>query len=1158
MKKNYKTLDGNSAAAHVAYAFSEICALYPITPSSTMGELIDEWSSQDRKNLFGTTVQVMEMQSEAGAAGTLHGALLGGAFASTFTASQGLLLMIPNMYKIAGELLPTVFHVSARALAGHALCIFGDHQDVMAARSTGFCQIASGSVQEIMDLALVAHLATLRASLPFLHFFDGFRTSHEIQKIEVISYEQMASLLDRKSIERHRALSLNPSAPKIRGTAQNPDVYFQSLEAANRFYLDVPAIVEEEMEKISGLTGRSYHLFDYEGPGDATDCIVIMGSATQTVEETIRYLQKKNQKIGLLKVRLFRPFSAEHFLRVLPKSVQRIAVLDRTKEGGALGQPLYLDVLAAVNTSSHKRTVVGGRYGLGQKEFTPSMVQAVLDNLLQKEPKNNFSVGIEDDVTFSSLPMDQCLLTCQQCVQCKFYGLGGDGTVGANKEAIKIIGDYTEKYVQGYFSYDSKKSSGLTVSHLRFSEQPILSSYLIQEPDYVACHHPSFISKIDLLEGMKKGGVFLLNAPWNREEIERVFPDNLKREIAEKEVSLFLIDATGLAKELGLGGRINTIMQAVFFFLVPIIPFEEAMVLLQKSVEKAYGKKGTAIVDMNKKAIQKAIEYVHQIECPAHWASLNVSEEKISDSSDFIKNVACTVNMGKGDTLPVSAFSPGGIFMTATTKYEKRAIATQLPEWIADKCIQCNQCAFVCPHAAIRPVLQKQEELSSDYPTLPAMGKGMEDYRYSIAIDPYDCTGCGNCVAVCPAAKGKALELKSAEEVFSKEKKFWDHAATLPVRSEFMNKFSVKGSQFRQPFLEFSGACAGCGETPYVKLITQLFGPRVVIANATGCSSIWGGSFPSFPWAVNTKGEGPAWANSLFEDNAEFGLGMHLAMQFRKNELKTFVQKTIAEENDMSFKELLERWMNTHDDKEANTLVADEIMKFLDHHQDRYHDMQDRKDLFYPSSLWILGGDGWAYDIGFGGLDHVLSLQEKSNILVLDTELYSNTGGQASKATPKGAVAKFAASGKKGAKKDLAYMAMSYGHAYVAQIALLGDMQQTVRTLKEAESFPGPSLVIAYAPCIAHGIKGGLEASIQEVKKALEVGYWINFRYDPRNEKPLVIDSKEPTFALEEFLQKENRYNYLLRTQPDKAQKLHDALKKDLQRRYFRLKNSSL
>lgn len=1163
-QKIWKSIDGNTAAAHVAYAFSDVAAIYPITPSSSMGEMVDAWSAQGRKNIFGQQLKVSEMQSEGGAAGAIHGALSTGAFCSTFTASQGLLLMIPNMYKIAGEIMPTVFHVSARAIAGQALSIFGDHQDVMAARATGFAMIASGSIQEIMDLALVAHLSTLRASIPFISFFDGFRSSHEIQKIEMLNYDDIPPLVDWESIKRHRERALNPEKPHLRGSAQNPDIYFQVNEAANKFYQVVPKIVEEEMEKVSKLTGRNYHLFDYIGDPDAERIIIMMGSGAEAAEETVHYLNKKGEKVGLIKVRLFRPFSAEHFLNVVPKTVKRIVVLDRTKENGAFGEPLYLDVSAVYQNRHKDMLIVGGRYGLGSKDFTPTMAKAVFDNLKMNEPKNNFTVGIIDDVTFTSLPLgDPIDASPAGLVQCKFWGLGGDGTVGANKDAIKIIGDNTDMYVQGYFAYDSKKSGGVTISHLRFGKVPIQSTYLINRADYIACHNPSYVDKYDLLEGIKEEGTFVLNAPWTLEEMEKYLPNSLKRTVAEKKLKFYTIDAVKIAEEIGLGGRINMIMQTVFFKLANVIPVDEAITYLKKAIEKTYGKKGKDVVEMNWKAVDAALDKIEEITYPQSWAQLSPEKPEERDEPDFVKNVMKPMLAVQGDKLPVSAFTPAGFFPTGTAKYEKRGVAINIPEWLIDNCIQCNQCAMVCPHAAIRPVLVTEDELKNapaGFDAKKAVGKGMEGLSFRIQVYPEDCVGCGNCADICPS-KEKALVMKPLSTQKDKQIPLQRYAEKIPIRTGDFDKFTVKGSQFQQPLLEFSGACAGCGETPYLKVITQLFGGRMIIANATGCSSIWGGSAPAVPFTVNKDGHGPAWANSLFEDNAEYGFGMVLATIQRRKKLADTIKQAVDENKVYEeLKEAFNGWLENKDDAEKSKEFGDKIKVMLkeNHNDHLLNEIWESRNMLTKKSIWSVGGDGWAYDIGFGGLDHVLAMGEDINILVLDTEVYSNTGGQSSKATPIGSVAKFAASGKKTKKKDLGLMAMSYGYVYVTSVAMGANKNHLVKALKEAESYPGPSLIIAYAPCITHGIKAGMGKSQNEEKLAVESGYWPLYRYDPRladeGKNPFQLDYKEPNGTLRDFIMGEVRYNMLTRSFPNEAKRLHKKLEEDVNARYKKYK----
>jgi pyruvate-ferredoxin/flavodoxin oxidoreductase len=1154
-----KSVDGNTAAAHVAYAFSDVAAIYPITPSSPMGEMIDEWAAEGRMNIFGQRVRVAEMQSEGGASGAVHGSLSVGAFTSTFTASQGLLLMIPNMYKISGELMPAVFHVSARAIAGQALSIFGDHQDVMAARATGFAQIASCSIQEIMDLALVAHLSTLRASIPFLHFFDGFRSSHEIQKIEMIDYDDIPPLVDWDAVKRHRERALNPEHPHLRGTAQNPDIYFQVNEAANSYYQKIPQIVQEEMDKVSKLTGRSYHLFDYSGAPDAESLVIMMGSGAEAAEETVRYLTNKGEKVGLLKVRLYRPFSVDHFLQTVPETVRRIAVLDRTKENGAFGEPLYLDVCSVYQNKQKEMLIVGGRYGLGSKDFTPAMVKAVFDNLRQSSPKNHFTVGIVDDVTNTSLELGEPLDTSPEgLVQCKFWGLGGDGTVGANKDAIKIIGDKTNKYVQGYFAYDSKKSGGVTVSHLRFGDTPIQSTYLITNADYIACHNSSYVDKYDLLEGIKPGGTFVLNAPWSPEELEEHLPNSLKRTIAQKNLDFYTIDAVAIAENIGLGSRINMVMQTAFFKLAKVLPVDDALRYLKEAIEHTYSKKGRDVVEMNWKAVDAALERLVHVTYPDSWASLPDMEPPESNEPEYLQKVMRPMLAQQGDKLPVSVFTPGGLFPTATTKYEKRGIAINLPEWQIEHCIQCNQCAMVCPHAAIRPFLVTDEELANapeGFTAKKAVGKDVEGLSFRIQVYTEDCVGCGNCADICPS-KEKALIMKpyaTQQQQIPLRK----YAETLPIRYGSFDKYSVKGSQFRQPLLEFSGACAGCGETSYLKLATQLFGDRMIIANATGCSSIWGGSAPSIPFALNKDGHGPAWANSLFEDNAEYGFGMVLGILQQRAKLADSIQQSVNDQKVTGeLREACEAWLAHKDDADHSQQYGDTIKALLkeNQHDTLLREIWDARDMLTKKSIWCVGGDGWAYDIGYGGLDHVLAMDKDINILVLDTEVYSNTGGQSSKATPVGSVAKFASSGKKTKKKDLGLMAMSYGYVYVASVAMGANKNQLLKALQEAESYPGPSLIIAYAPCINHGIRAGMGKSQAEEKRAVETGYWPLYRYDPRRahegQNPFQLDYKGPDGTLHDFIMGEVRYNVLTRKFPDEANKLHKRLEEDVNARY--------
>jgi pyruvate-ferredoxin/flavodoxin oxidoreductase len=1163
MSRKTKTIEGNEAAAHVAYALSEVAAIYPITPSSTMGEYCDEWAAHGRKNIFGQVVRVVEMQSEAGAAGAVHGALASGALSTTFTASQGLLLMIPNMYKIAGEIMPTVFHVSARAVATHALSIFGDHSDVNAVKETGFSLLASASVQEVMDLALVAHLASIRASLPFLHFFDGFRTSMEIQKIEMIDYEEMAKMVDYDALEDFRSRCMNPEYPQLRGTAQNPDIFFQNREAASPFFARIPAIVKEEMEKVGDLVGRRYHLFDYVGDPEADRVVISMASSCDVIEETVNYLTGLGQRVGLLKVRLYHPFSKEDFLRTLPSTARKVTVLDRTKSPGGLGEPLYRDVCTALLDVPERPMVVGGRYGLGSKDFTPTMVKAVFDNLRSSVPKNHFTVGIVDDVSHSSLETGDSIDTAPQgTVRCKFWGLGADGTVGANKNAIKIIGENTNMYAQAYFAYDAKKSGGITMSHLRFSPHKIQSPYLLTHSDFIACHNPAFVKEYEILEGIRPGGSFLLNSPWSVEEMEQEIPDRMKRTIAQKKLNFYNIDAVKIAGDLGLGGRINMIMQAAFFQIANVIPPEEAFAHMKDAVVKSYGKKGEKVVKMNMDAVDQAVGSLQKIEVPASWATAGHEHYMRKDEPEFVTRVMRPMLAQQGDSLPVSAFSPDGVFPTATTQYEKRGIAIHVPEWIPENCIQCNQCAFVCPHAVIRPVLAKDEDLADApvrFVTVEAKGKELKGWKFRIQVSPLDCTGCGNCADVCPA-KEKALIMKPLGTQTETEVVNHNFSTGLPVADHLMPATSVKGSQFRQPLFEFSGACPGCGETPYIKVITQLFGDRMLIANATGCSSIFGGSAPSCPYTVNDQGQGPAWANSLFEDNAEFGLGLMLGATQRRAKLADLVRRGLQAEVSQELKDSFQQWLDHFNDGEKSKEYGEKILDLIDAEieevpedaHDLLHTILDGGDYLTKKSVWIFGGDGWAYDIGYGGLDHVIATGNDVNILVLDTEVYSNTGGQSSKSTPTGAVAKFAASGKPTRKKDLGRMAMTYGYVYVASVAMGANKNQYMKAIVEAESYEGPSLIVAYAPCINHGIDMG--RSQYEAKKAVDVGYWPLYRFDPRlreqGKNPFILESKEPSGDFKEFLKGEVRYSSLAITFPEKAEELFRKAEADMKDRF--------
>ena len=1164
MAKKFKTMDGNCAAAHCAYAFTEVAAIYPITPSSTMAEYVDQWSANGLKNIFGQKVEVVEMQSEAGAAGAVHGSLQAGAMTTTFTASQGLLLMIPNMYKIAGELLPTVFHVSARALAAHALNIFGDHQDVMACRQTGFALLASGSVQETMDLGGVAHLASIKSRVPFLHFFDGFRTSHEIQKIEVMDYEDLKSLVDWDALKAFKDNALNPEHPVLRGTAQNPDIYFQGREASNIFYDKVPDIVNDYMAEITKITGREYKPFNYYGAPDATKVIVAMGSVCEAIEETVDYLNARGEKVGVVKVHLYRPFSAKYFFDVLPATVEKIAVLDRTKEPGSLGEPLYLDVCNLFTGKENAPKIVGGRYGLGSKDTTPTQILAVYNNLDAEKSINGFTIGIVDDVTNLSLPMPEKINAAPEgATRCKFWGFGSDGTVGANKDAIKIIGDNTDLYAQAYFDYDSKKSGGVTMSHLRFGKKPIKSTYLLDEADYIACHKPAYIYQYDILEGLKKGGTFLLNCVWSPEELEERLPGAMKRYLAENEINFYTINAVDIASSIGLGGRINMVTQSAFFKLANVIPLDEAIPLLKDAIKRTYGKKGEKIVAMNCEAVDKALDALVKIDVPASWKDAKDDAVEEKDVPAFIKNIVEPVNAQRGNKLPVSTFAgiEDGTFMQGTSQYEKRTVAVSVPEWNVDKCIQCNQCSLVCPHAAIRPVLLTEEEAAkapASFVTKDAMGPQLKGLKFRMQVSPRDCLGCGVCANVCPE-KVQALTMIPVDAAVEKDADNWEFAMTIPVKDNLMDKGTVKGSQFCQPMLEFSGACAGCGETPYIKLITQLFGDRMMVANATGCTSIWGGSAPSMPYTTNAEGKGPAWANSLFEDNAEFGLGMTVAVRKIRETMAAKMEEAIAAGVDAKLADAFKAWIAGKDNADASKAAAKEIealIKDADMSVPGVKDIADRCDFLVKRSNWAFGGDGWAYDIGYGGLDHVIASGEDINIFVVDTEVYSNTGGQSSKATPTAAVAKFAASGKKVKKKDLGMIATTYGYVYVAQIALGASPAQTIKAIQEAEAYPGPSLVIAYAPCINHGIKakGNMANSIAEEKKAVDSGYWHLWRYNPtlkeEGKNPFILDSKEPTGSVRDFMEGENRYLMLKQAYPDVAEDLFTKAEKDLLERY--------
>lgn len=1161
--KQMKSMDGNTAAAYVSYAFTEVASIYPITPSSPMAEVVDEWAAQGKKNIFGEPVKVVEMQSEAGAAGALHGSLQGGALSTTYTASQGLLLMIPNMYKMVGERLPAVIHVAARALATSSLSIFGDHQDVMAARQTGFAMLSDGSVQEVMDLSAVAHLTAIKCRMPFLNFFDGFRISHEIQKIEVIDQEHLAKLVDYDALQNFRDSALNPSHPVTRGTAQNPDVYFQMCESINKHYDDIPEIVEQYMNEITKITGREYHCFDYYGDPEADRIIIAMGAVMEVVEETIDYLRARGEKVGLVKVRLYRPFSMERLLKVIPKTVKKIAVLDRTKEPGAIGEPLYLDVIKTFYGKENAPLIVGGRFGLGSKDPTPSHILAVYDNLKADKPKERFTIGIIDDVTNLSLNSKEEIDAAPSgTTACKFWGLGSDGTVGANKSAIKIIGDHTDMYAQGYFSYDSRKSGGITISHLRFGDSPIKSHYEIDKADFVACHKQSYVYTYDLLDGLKKNGKFLLNTIWSAEELGEHLPGNLKRYIAENNINFYTINAVDIAQRIGLGGRINMIMQSAFFKLTNIIPIDDAVKYLKEAVVKSYGKKGDKVVNMNYEAIEAGINSIVKIQVPEDWKNAEDSKNhSIGDVPKFIKEICEPMNKLQGDKLPVSTFidngAGDGTFMAGTTAYEKRGIAVNVPEWLPENCIQCNQCSYVCPHATIRPFLLNEKE-AADAPEafklLKTKGIKSEDATdFTIAISPLDCVGCGNCVEVCPAPN-KALIMKPKDSQ-DDQIPCWDYAVEkVSKKVNPMKKTTVKGSQFEQPLLEYSGACAGCGETPYAKLVTQLFGDRMIIANATGCSSIWASGGAATAYTVNKNGHGPAWANSLFEDNAEYGFGMHMASSTIRKRLENNIIKAIDSDLNNEVKSVLQDWLDNVNLGEGSRERAEKVEKALENIDNPIAKviLKD-KDFLIKRSQWIFGGDGWAYDIGYGGLDHVLASGENVNVLVFDTEVYSNTGGQSSKATPMAAVAKFAASGKRTKKKDLGLMAMSYGYVYVAQIAMGADKNQTIKAITEAEAYDGPSLIIAYSTCINQGLKGGMTLSQEEQKRAVDCGYWALYRYNPmlksEGKNPFSLDSKEPKADFKEFLMSEVRYAALAKTFPEIADKLFEKTEEDAKER---------
>ena len=1168
MSKIMKTMDGNEAAAYASYAFTEVAGIFPITPSSPMAEHTDEWAANGKKNIFGQTVKVVEMQSEGGASGTVHGSLAAGALTTTYTASQGLLLMIPNMYKIAGELLPCVFHVSARALASHALSIFGDHSDVMACRQTGFAMLASNSVQEVMDLAAVAHLSTIEGRVPFLHFFDGFRTSHEIQKVECLDYDELAKIVDMDAVNRFKRNSLNPEHPVLRGTAQNPDIFFQAREACNTYYENIVGVCEKYMGEISRLTGRDYKLFNYYGDPEADRVIIAMGSACEAIEETIDYLRAKGEKVGLVKVHLYRPFSAKHLIEAIPQTAKKIAVLDRTKEPGALGEPLYQDVCTAMFEAKEQPMIVAGRYGLGSKDVTPAQFIAVYENLKLDQPKTHFTMGIVDDVTNLSLPVGAEVNVTEGdgTISCKFWGIGSDGTVGANKNSIKIIGDHTDMYAQAYFSYDSKKSGGVTQSHLRFGKKPIRSTYLVKTADFVACHKQEYVNLYDMYTELNPGGTFLLNTEWPVDELDKHLPAAMRRYFAKNNIKFYVINGTDIAKEIGLGNRVNSVLQSAFFKLANIIPIDEAIDYMKAAIKKTYGKKGENILNMNYAAVDQGAEKVVEVKVPAEWAdAVDENNGAKKEVPEFVKNVVEPINAQKGDSLPVSAFKgrEDGTFPQGTAAYEKRGVAVDLPKWDMTKCIQCNQCSFVCPHASIRPFLLTEEEAKNapeSFETKKATGKGLENLQYRMQVSSLDCLGCGSCAAICPV---KAIEMVPAYTQ-DKEAANWDYALSLSVKEDVMAKDSVKGSQFVQPLLEFSGACAGCGETPYAKLITQLFGDRMYIANATGCSSIWGGSAPSTPYTTNHKGHGPAWANSLFEDNAEFGLGMALAVKQMRARLKDQLEKLRSIQGCEVMAEKVDAWIATMNDGEKNQQATADLVELLENYNGSnaeakaiVEDVLKNKDQLAKKSQWIFGGDGWAYDIGYGGLDHVLASDEDINVFVFDTEVYSNTGGQSSKSTPAGAVAQFAASGKRVRKKDLGMMAMSYGYVYVAQVAMGSNPAQLVKALKEAEAYHGPSLVIGYAPCINHGIK--MAGAQLEIKKAVEAGYWHCYRFNPDLKKegknPFILDSTpEPKGNFQDFIKGEVRYSSLLRTFPEVAEELFAKTERDAKERLEKYK----
>ncbi|MFC4771630.1 pyruvate:ferredoxin (flavodoxin) oxidoreductase [Enterococcus hermanniensis] len=1159
-----KTMDGNTAAAYISYAFTELAAIYPITPSSTMAELVDQWATQGKKNIFGQPVSITEMQSEAGAAGVVHGALKTGALTTTYTASQGLLLMIPNMYKIAGELLPGVFHVASRAVTTNALNIFGDHGDVMAARQTGFAMLQESSVQEVMDLSAVAHLAAIEGSIPFMNFFDGFRTSHEIQKVEVIEYDELAPLIDQEKLKSFRKRSMNPNHPTISGTNQNPDIHFQQRETVNRYYEDLPAIVQKYMFEINKLRGTNYDLVTYYGAEDAEEVIVAMGSVAQTIEQTVDYLNAEGRKVGFLNIHLYRPFPTENFLEKLPASVKSLAVLDRSKEPGADGEPLLLDIQSVMYESDVRPKIIGGRFGLGSKDVTPDQIIAVYDELLKdkQSAKKRFTIGIVDDVTHMSLESKEIVdLTNPKTFQAKFWGFGSDGTVGANKSAIKIIGDHTDKYAQGYFYYDSKKSGGLTVSHLRFGDTPIRSTYLVESADFIACHTPAYIHTYDLLKGLKPGGIFLMNTMWNDTQMDKLLPAKMKRYIAENEIKFYTINAAKLAMEVGLGQRINTVMETAFFSLTGIIPFDEVLGILKEEADKSYRRKSVEIVEKNQAAIDQTVELLHQVQVPKTWRTVEIPKKiRQTPVSQYVEEILEPVNSMRGNDLTVNDLVVNGMtdgtIPTGTTTFEKRGVALEVPHWISDRCTMCNECSFVCPHAAIRPFLADDEELGeAPEGYIVREMRGADGLKYRIQVSIEDCTGCGLCVEACPA-KEKALVMKPYEE--EKEQAInWAFSMTLKQKANPAKTNSVLGSQFNKPLLEFSGACAGCGETPYVKLMTQMFGDRMMIANATGCSSIWGAAAPVSPYTTNDQGQGPAWSNSLFEDNAEFGYGMFLANQTRRKELADKINNVLDSVSE-ELRELMEDWMDHMFESEGTQQRATKLTAALEESlaNPQLAAIYEDRDLFVKTSQWMFGGDGWAYDIGFGGIDHILASGADVNILVMDNEVYSNTGGQTSKATPASAIAKFSAGGKYQSKKDLGMMAMTYGNVYVAQIASGANQMQTIKALEEAEKFPGPSLIIAYTPCINHGLRGGMSQTLREAKEAVESGYWSLYRYNPaqreKGKNPMTLDYKKPDFSeMIGFMKQQNRFSALERIQPDDAQRLYQKTVNDAETRFY-------